>query len=62
MLKFRKSCFVPYPKRINEEYELNDNCIIANTGDDKIENLLLDFIKIHNSIFAKTIFEKLYIV
>lgn len=48
MFKFRKGCTVPYPERINEEYEINDNCIVANIGADKIENLLLDFIKIHN--------------
>lgn len=48
MLKFRKGCTVPYPEKINEEYELNNNCIIANIDADKIENLLLDFIKMHN--------------
>ncbi|MBR0349376.1 MAG: hypothetical protein IIX16_07030, partial [Clostridia bacterium] len=48
MFKFRKGCTVPYPERINEEYKINDNCIVANIGADKIENLLLDFIKIHN--------------
>ena len=48
MLKFRKGCNVPYPERINEEYELNDNYIIANINADKIENFLLDFIKVHN--------------
>ncbi|MBO7178974.1 MAG: hypothetical protein J6V78_01425 [Clostridia bacterium] len=52
MLKFRKGCIAPYPERINEEYELNDNCIIANIGADN-KNLLLDFIKVHNAIFAK---------
>ena len=52
MLKFRKGCIAPYPERINEEYELNDNCIIANIGADN-KNLLLDFIKVHTAIFAK---------
>lgn len=47
MLKFRKGCTVPFPEKINEEYEVNDNCIIANIDADKIENLLLDFIKMH---------------
>ncbi|MBR3955447.1 MAG: hypothetical protein IKJ63_08250 [Clostridia bacterium] len=48
MLKFRKGCTVPFPEMIHEEYEINDNCIIANIDADKIENLLLDFIKMHN--------------
>lgn len=48
MLKFRKGCSVPYPERIKQEYEINDNCIIANIDADKIENLLLDFIKTHD--------------
>ncbi len=48
MLKFRKGCTIPFPEKIHEEYEINDNCIIANIDADKIENLLLDFIKMHN--------------
>lgn len=48
MLKFRKGCTVPFPEKIHEEYEINDNCIIANIDADKIEDLLLDFIKLHN--------------
>ena len=48
MFKLRKGCAVPHLERINEEYEINDNCIVANIGADKIEKLLLDFIKIHN--------------
>ena len=48
MLKFRKGCTVPFPEKIHEEYEINDNCIIANINADKIEDLLLDFIKLHN--------------
>ncbi len=47
MLKFRKGCTVPFPEMIHEEYEVNGNCIIANIDADKIENLLLDFIKMH---------------
>ena len=47
MLKFRKGCTVPFPEKIHEEYEVNDNCIIANIDADKIENLLLDFIRMH---------------
>lgn len=48
MLNFRKGCTVPFPEMIREEYEINDNYIIANIDADKIENLLLDFIKMHN--------------
>ena len=48
MLKFRKGCTVPFPEKIHEEYEINDNSIIANIGADKIEALLSDFIKLHN--------------
>ena len=47
MLKFRKGCTVPFPEKIHEEYEVNDNCIIANIDADKIEKLLLDFIRMH---------------
>lgn len=48
MLKFRKGSTVPYAERINEEYEINNNRIVANIDADKIENLLSDFIKMHN--------------
>ena len=47
MLILRKGCTVPFPEKIHEEYEVNDNCIIANIDADKIENLLLDFIRMH---------------
>ncbi len=48
MLKFRKGCTVPFPEKIHEEYEINENSIIANIDADKIEDLLSDFIKLHN--------------
>lgn len=48
MLKFRKGSTVPYAERINEEYEINNNRIVANIDADRIENLLSDFIKMHN--------------
>lgn len=48
MLKFRKGCTVPFPEKIHEEYEINENSIIANIDADKIEDLLSDFIKMHN--------------
>ena len=48
MIKFRKGCTVPFPERIHEEYEINANSIIANIDADKIGDLLLDFIKMHN--------------
>lgn len=48
MLKFRKGCMVPFPEKVHEGYEINNNRIIANIDADKIEDLLLAFIKMHN--------------
>ncbi len=48
MLKLKNCCKVPFPEKLVEQYEVNNNAIYANIGTDKIKNILLDFIEMHN--------------
>ena len=48
MLKLRKGCKVPFPKKLSEGYEHIESGFTANVNADKIEMLLAHFIAIHN--------------
>lgn len=48
MLKMKKCCSVPFPEKLSEQYEVLKNKIVANVGTDKIMDILLDFIDMHN--------------
>ncbi len=48
MLKMKKCCFVPFPEKLDEQYEVKENMIIANVGTDKIKGMMNDFIDMHN--------------
>lgn len=48
MLKMKKCCSVPFPEKLSEQYEVKENMIIANVGTDKIMEMLLEFIDMHD--------------
>ena len=47
-MKLKKFCSVPFPEKIFEQYEVKENCINANIGTDKIKDMMLNFIDMHN--------------
>ena len=48
MIKMVKGCQVPFPEKLQEQYEfLSDNCLIANIGADKIGEVMRQFIRTH---------------
>ena len=48
MLKMKKGCSAPFPERLYEQYEVKENMIVANVGTDKIKDMMLDFIDMHD--------------
>lgn len=48
MLKMKKCCSVPFPEKLSEQYEIQENRIVANVGTDKIMNMMLEFIDMHD--------------
>lgn len=48
MLKMKKCCSVPFPEKLTEQYEIQENRIVANVGTDKITNMMLEFIDMHD--------------
>lgn len=48
MLQIKKCCSVPFPEKLEEQYDIYINKIVANVGTDKIRNLILDFIDMHD--------------
>ena len=48
MLKLKKYCSVPFPEKLFEQYEVQDNMIIANVGTDKVMDMMLKFIGMHD--------------
>ena len=47
-MKLKKFCSVPFPEKISEQYEVMKDRIIANIGTDKIKDMMLNFIEMHN--------------
>ena len=48
MLKMKKGCTVPFPEKLSEGYEVQENSIVANVGIDKIEKIIHNFIVMHD--------------
>lgn len=48
MLKMKKGCTVPFPEKLFESYQIEENRITANVGADKIEEVIKNFIVMHN--------------
>lgn len=48
MLKLKKGCSVPFPEKLCEQFEVRENRLIANVGTDKIMDMLIKFIDMHN--------------
>lgn len=49
MLKMTEGCTVPKADEISEQYEILENKIIANVNADKIENIITDYICMHDT-------------
>lgn len=47
-MQIKKGCWVPYPEKLKEAYEIGDNMIIANVGVDHIEQVMQQFIAMHD--------------
>ena len=43
----KKGCYVPFPEKLKEQYEVRENMIVANVGTDKVKDMLYDFIATH---------------
>ncbi|MGN0455059.1 MAG: hypothetical protein ACI4G1_07810 [Ruminococcus sp.] len=48
MFQTKKCCSVPFPEKLSEQYEILENMIVANVGTDKIKNMILEFIDMHD--------------
>ena len=48
MFQMKKCCSVPFPENLSEQYEIIENSIVANVGTDKIKNMILEFIDMHD--------------
>ena len=48
MLKLRKGCKVPFPEKLQEGYTRNGRQITANVSADKIAQIMMHFIKLHD--------------
>lgn len=48
MFQMKKCCSVPFPEKLSEQYEILENRIVANVGMDKIKNMILEFIDMHD--------------
>ena len=44
MLNMKNGCMVPFPEKLCEEYQVGDNCIMANVNVDKIRDVLEHFL------------------
>lgn len=47
MLNMKKGCRVPFPEKLYESYEKNENNILANVNAQKIRSVLAHFISMH---------------
>ena len=48
---FKSGCKIPFPNKINEEYMIKENGLIANVGSDKIESVMQHFIRMNDEPF-----------
>lgn len=48
MINIIDGCCVPYPERLEEEYEVRNNFIAANVSAEHIRPMFLDFVKMHS--------------
>lgn len=48
MINLKQGSQIPFPEKIFEQFEVSDNTIYANVSVEKVENILKDFIRIHN--------------
>lgn len=46
MLKLKEGYHVPFPEKLSEGYEMEENSIVANVGVDKLEEVIQHFIAI----------------